>query len=80
MNLYVFEEVLTDYTDGMVMIAEHTLEDAQAIAFEQFGHKWRDNTLEEFLQNQEGFRVPTGVYPLAENVKPGVLHFVYGGG
>lgn len=79
LQMYVFEDVLYDYTGGMAMIAEYTLEDAQALAFEEFGLSYRDNTLEEFLDRDSGFREPAGVYPLLEGT-PGVKHFVYGGG
>ena len=78
LKMYVFEDVLYDYTGGMAMIAEYSLEDAQALAFERFAHP-RDNTLEEFLNRDSGFREPAGVYPLAEG-SPGVMHYVYGGG
>lgn len=78
LQMFVFEEVLYDYTDGMAMIAEYSLEDAQALAFEQFAHP-NDNTLEEFLNRDPGFRKPAGVYTLLEG-SPGVKHYVYGGG
>lgn len=80
MNLYVFENVLTDYSDGMVIIAEWTLEDAQAIAFQEYAQPWREDTLEQFLNRESGFQIPAGVYPLAESITPGVVHQVYGGG
>jgi hypothetical protein len=81
MFLYVFENVLEDYTAGMVIIAAESLEDAQKIAFDNYAQDWHDeNTVEEFLDNQAGFRFATGVYELAKYQKPGVVHCVWGGG
>lgn len=79
MFLYVFENVLEDYTAGMAIIAAESLEDAQKIAFDNYA--WHgDNSVEEFLDSQAGFRFATGVYELAEYQKPGVAHCVWGGG
>lgn len=79
MQIYVFEDVLCDYTRGMAVIAAESLEQAQALAFKEFG--WHD-TLEEFLERggESGFQRPTGVYPMLEPVPAGVLHHVHGGG
>lgn len=79
MQIYVFEDVLCDYTSGMAVIAAESLEQAQAIAFKEFG--WHD-TIEEFLERggEGGFQKPAGVYPMPEGTAAGVLHHVYGGG
>lgn len=78
MNLYVFEDVLQDYTSGMVVLAAADLAGAQAVAFAQYNHR-RDYTLADFLVEEPGFQKPTGVYPMAESVPAGLLHEVYGG-
>jgi len=79
MNMYVFEDVLWDYTSGMVVIAAEDLLEAQMFAYEAFNYR-KENTLEDFLEQQAGFNLADGVYPLAPTVHKGVLHSVHGGG
>lgn len=71
MNLYIFENVLWDYTSGMVVIAARTLEDALASAEAEYG--------EVELERSEGWSAPTAVYPVGADVLPGIRHEVYGG-
>lgn len=80
MYMFVFENVLCDYTDGMALIAAPDLQTAQELAFERFGFHWQETTVEQFLDKETGFQQPTGRYPLTEGSLPGVLHHVYGGG
>ena len=79
MNMYVFEDVLQDYTSGMVVIAAEDLLEAQMFAYEEFNYR-KDFTLADFLEQQAGFGQADGVYPLAPSVHKGVLHSVHGGG
>jgi hypothetical protein len=79
MNMYVFQDVLRDYTSGMVVIAAEDLVEAQVIAYGQYNYRIGD-TLADFLERQGGFTLAAGVYPLAPGVNKGVLHSVYGGG
>jgi hypothetical protein len=79
MNMYVFEDVLWDYTSGMVVIAAEDLVEAQVIAFEEYNYR-KGDTLADFLEKQGGFNKADGVYPLAAGVNKGVLHSVHGGG
>lgn len=79
MNMYVFEDVLWDYTSGMVVIAAEDLVEAQVIAYEEYNYR-KDDTLADFLEKQGGFALAAGVYPLAPGVNKGVLHSVHGGG
>ena len=76
MKMFVFEGVLADYTDGMAMIAAKNLDQAQQLAFEQFGYQ---KSIEEFLAKEPGVFKPAGEYPLRGG-SAGVLHYVYGGG
>lgn len=76
MNLYIFEGVLTDYTDGLAVIAAEDLSKAQALAYEEF--RYRSENLQGFLDRDPGFLEPAGVYP-SSVVQAGVLHFVRGG-
>lgn len=77
MQMFIFEDVLVDYTGGMAVIAAQDLQAAQALAFAKFGHR---GTLEQFLEEQDGFNTPAGQYAVADGVVPGVLHHVFGGG
>lgn len=77
MYMFVFDDVLQDYTSGMALISASDLESAQQIAFKRFGCS---STLEKFLDSDPGFRKPVGQYPLPSDTEPGVMHYVYGGG
>ena len=79
LNMYVFEDVLWDWTSGMVLIAAEDLQDAQQIAYQEYNYR-KDNILEDFLEQQGGFKEAAGVYPLAPGANKGVLHSVHGGG
>ena len=70
MKMYVFEDVLTDNTSGMVVVAGETYEDAIEIARDQFGY---------LIDAEDGWKRPAVVY-LVTGVEAGVKHCVYGGG
>lgn len=78
MKMFVFEDVLHDYTSGMCMIVAESLEQAQKLAFECFGDDWRKQTFEEF-RKESGFGSCEGEYAV-EGVEEGIKHYVYGGG
>ena len=79
MFIYVFEDVLRDYTSGMVVIAAEDLQEAQVFASQEFN--WGEEiTLADFLEKQPGFKLATGMYALASDGIKGVLHTVYGYG
>lgn len=75
MNLFIFTNVLWDYSDGMVVVAATSLEDAQALVFEHFDVEDTDY----YLKKNPGFVDPAGVYPLLTDEKRGVMHVVFGG-
>ena len=77
MFIFVFENVLTDFTSGLVVIAAESLRQAQELAYAEFGYRWE--TVEQFLNDDEGFRREAACYP-TQGVAAGVLHHVYGGG
>ena len=74
MKLYVFEDVLKDWTAGMVLVAANSEDEAVELCLKEFEGKredWEDGL--------------TGTYPLAASVgnpegKACLLHHVYGGG
>ena len=70
MQMFVFEDVLTDYTSGMVVIAAATQVRALEIAREQYGGN---------VDIEPGWQRPTGVYGATGIEREGILHEVFGG-
>jgi hypothetical protein len=74
MKLYLINEVLYDYTAGMVAIAAENLEQCRNIFEEQFAM----GSLNEF-----DTAIQNGYYQELEvksDTQPGVVTYVYGGG
>ena len=72
MNLYIINDVLFDYTSGMVVIAAESKEQCRELFVEEFGH-W-DYRSKEYDEHAT-FTVIEGV-----NHSAGVVSYVYGGG
>ena len=74
MNLYIIEEVLYDYTPGMVVIAAKSLTRARDLFSAEFGCS--DSSLTEFDQAiaHSSFKVLQVV-----DQEEGVVSYVYGG-
>ena len=70
MNLYIINEVLSDYTSGMAVIAAESKEQCREFFIKEF----TDYHAEEFDKYAE-FTVIEGV-----NHAAGVVNYVYGGG
>ena len=70
MNLYIINEVLSDYTSGMVVIAAESKEQCREFFIAEF----TEYHAEEF-DNWSKFTVIEGV-----NYAAGVVDYVYGGG
>lgn len=77
MNLYIINEVLYDYTDGMVVIAAASLERARELFIAEFGGGLYDNGETEFDK-----AIESGAYKTLQVVgqEEGVVSYVYGGG
>lgn len=73
----MFEEVLSDYTDGMAVISALNLQQAQMLAHAEFGCA-EDQDLRGFLIREPGFMQARAVYQTTTTVAD-VLHYVYGG-
>jgi hypothetical protein len=72
MNLYILNEVLSDYTSGMAVIAAPSKERACELFIEEFGEYYADE-----LKNAEFTEIRGVTDPdLAE----GLVDYVYGGG
>jgi len=69
-NLYIINNVLADYTEGMAVIAAPSLERCRELFIEEFG-KFQADEFDEFAK----IKVIENV-PQAE----GVVSYVYGGG
>ena len=74
LNLYIINEVLYDYTEGMVIIAAASLERARLLFRAKFGD---GRVLEEFDES-----IASGVYRTLQVVgqPEGIVSYVYGGG
>jgi hypothetical protein len=79
MKLYLINEVLFDYTAGMVAIAAENLEQCRDIFKQQFAM----GSLSQILLNQFDSAIKSGCYQELEvksDTQPGVVTYVYGGG
>ena len=75
-NVYVINEVLSDYTAGMVVIAAKDWEQCRAYFGEKFGYQY------DYLLKQFDRAVENGKYKLfpCSTDQSGVLEYVFGGG
>ena len=76
-NLYIINEVLYDYTDGMVVIAAASLERARELFCAEFGSGLYNNGEDEFdaAIKRECYKVLQVV-----GQPEGIVSYVYGGG
>ena len=74
MNLYILNEVLYDYTDGMCVIAAESLPRCEQIFMKEFANNYsKERKQKEF--NEAEIKVIENV-----NHPEGVVSYVYGGG
>lgn len=71
MNLYIINEVLYDYTDGMCVIAAESMPHCESIFMKEFGST--EERQKEF--NEAPIKVIENV-----NHPEGIVSYVYGGG
>ena len=79
MKLYLINEVLYDYTAGMVAIAAENLEQCRDIFEQQFAK----GSLSQIQLNEFDSAIENGYYQELEvksDTQPGVVSYVYGGG
>lgn len=69
-QMFVFENVLTDYTSGMVIVVASDHEECDRMLHKQFGGMMQ--------QDEDGWNNPT-IYPMPDNVESGVKHECWGG-
>jgi hypothetical protein len=74
MNLYIIEEVLSDYTCGMVVIAAENLERCRELFIAEFGDG--HYTVWEY---DEAIRLENYKVLSVANHSEGVVSYVYGG-
>ena len=76
-NLYIINEVLGDYTDGMVVIAAASLERARELFVAEFRSGQYDNGEAEFDE-----AIKSGAYKVLQVVgqDEGIVSYMYGGG
>ena len=73
MNLYIINEVLYDYTEGMCVIAAESMPHCEHIFMREFGRHREEEIQKEF--NDAPIKVIENV-----NHPEGVVSYVYGGG
>jgi len=73
MNLYIINEVLSDYTPGMAVIAAPSLERCRELFAEEFEISYFDGEFDVAIKD--------GDYKVIENVNhpEGVVSYVFGG-
>ena len=71
MNLYIINDILEDYTSGLVVIAAESKEQCRALFIEEFGDWYAKDYDSELTK----FTVIEGV-----NHPAGIVDYVYGGG
>ena len=70
MNLYIINEILSDYTSGMVVIAAESKEQCRELFIKEFGERYAKDYDSEHTE----FTVIEGV-----NHPAGIVDYVYGG-
>jgi hypothetical protein len=77
MNLYIINDVLYDYTSGMVVIAAESLPRCEQIFIKEFG----DST-SAYIKERSQKEFNEAAIKVIENVNhpAGVVSYVYGGG
>ena len=70
MNLYILNDVLTDYTSGMVVIAAESKESAREFFIKKFPGEYYADEFDRFAK-----------FTVIENVNhdAGIVDYVYGG-
>ena len=76
MNLYIINEVLSDYTFGMVVIAADSLDRCREMFIAEFGNDWQP-TIDEY----DG-AIQRGSYKVlaVQDQEEGIVSHVFGGG
>ena len=70
MNLYIINDVLTDYTSGMVVIAAESKDHARELFTKEFSGEYHADEFDRFAK-----------FTVIENVNhpAGIVDYVYGG-
>jgi hypothetical protein len=70
-NLYILNDVLSDYTSGMVVISAESKESARKLFIEKFPGEYYADEFDRFAK-----------FTVIENVNhsAGIVDYVYGGG
>ena len=77
-NLYIVQEVLYDYTDGMVVIIASNLDECRSLFIDEFGYgACLDTVIKEYDKAIAGNSYK--VIPVSVNEESRVVSYVYGG-
>ena len=81
MNLYIINEVLYDYTDGMCVIAAESMPQCEQIFMAEFGYEGDSDWKKEYdAERQKEFNSAKIKVIEGVNHPEGVVSYVYGGG
>ena len=82
MKLYILNEVLYDYTDGMCVIAAESMPQCEQIFMEEFGY-FTDRNGERIKNERVQNEFNSAKVTIIESVgleEAGIVSYVYGGG
>jgi len=69
MKMFIFEDVLKDYTSGMVVVVGNDYDDVMKMVKGDYPF---------FVDDEDGWKNPT-VYNVDNNTPPGIKHVMWGG-
>ena len=78
MNLYILNDVLSDYTSGMCVIAAESLSQCKDLFMEEFGSKFDSEWINQ--KRQEDFDNASVKVIEGVNHPAGIVDYVHGGG
>ena len=78
MNLYILNDVLSDYTSGMCVIAAESLSQCKDLFMEEFGSKFDSEWINQ--KRQEDFDNASVKVIGGVNHPAGIVDYVHGGG
>jgi len=78
MNLYIINEVLYDYTEGMCVIAAESMPRCEELFMKKFG--WENSVQHNQVVQKEFNSAPIKVIENVPYEKEEVVSYVYGGG
>ena len=76
-NLYIVEEVLSDYTSGMVVMIASNLDECRSMFIEELGCSYSDFWVNEYDKAIEKKKYK--VIPVSDNEETRIVSYAHGG-